>query len=146
MGSPVSVVVAEIVMQAVEEQAFATLRLTLPFWFRYLDDTITPLNDDEIDQFHNHLNSENRDIQFTKEIEEKGTLPFFDCLIKRVNDELRTTVYRKSTQTDRLLDESSCNPTSHKATTIIVVTTCITYLRFTRRFTQRERAPTTRVP
>ena len=34
----------------------------------------------------------------------------------------RTTVYRKPTHTDRLLDESSYNPTSHKATTIKTLT------------------------
>ena len=34
------------------------------------------------------------------------------------NDRLRTTIYRKPTHTDRLLDQSSYNPTSHKATTI----------------------------
>ena len=56
------------------------------------------------------------------EIEEKETLPFLDCLVKRDNDELRTTVYRKLTHTDRLLDESSYNPTSHKATTIKTLT------------------------
>ena len=38
------------------------------------------------------------------------------------NDELRTIVYRKSTHTDRLLDESSNNPTSHKATAIKTLT------------------------
>ena len=32
------------------------------------------------------------------------------------------TVYRKATHTDRLLDESSYNPTSHKATTIKTLT------------------------
>jgi len=32
--------------------------------------------------------------------------------------ELQKTVYRKPTHTDRLLDESSYNLTSHKATTI----------------------------
>ena len=46
-----------------------------------------------------------------------GKLPFLDCLVSRDNNELRTTVYRKPTHTDRLLDESSYNPTSHKATT-----------------------------
>ena len=41
MGSPVSIVVAEIVMQKVEEHALATYEQTLPFWLRYVDDTIT---------------------------------------------------------------------------------------------------------
>ena len=40
------------------------------------------------------------------------------ALVSRDNNELRTTAYRKPTHTDRLLDESSYNPTSHKVTTI----------------------------
>ena len=53
---------------------------------------------------------------------ENGKLPFLDCLVSRDNNELRTTVYRKPTHTDRLLDQSSYNPTSHKATTIKTLT------------------------
>ena len=45
MGSPVSVVVAEIVMQNIEEQALATYSETLPLWLRYVDDTITAVHD-----------------------------------------------------------------------------------------------------
>ena len=61
-------------------------------------------------------------MQFTKEIEENGKIPFLDCLVTRNNNELRTTIYRKPTHTDRLLDQSSYNPTSHKATTIRTLT------------------------
>ena len=122
MRSPVSVVVAEIVMQNIEERALATCRQTIPLWLRYVDDTFTAVHKDEIDPFHNHLNEQNPDIQFTREIEEDGKLPFFDCLVDRNNNELRTTVYRKPTHTDRLFDESSYNPTSHKATTIKTLT------------------------
>ena len=43
-------------------------------------------------------------------------------MVGRNNNELRTTIYRKPTHTDRLLDESSYNPTSHKATTIKTLT------------------------
>ena len=89
---------------------------------RYIDDTFTTVHKDEIDAFHDHLNEQNTNIQFTKEIEENGKLPFLDCLVSRDNNELRTTVYRKPTHTDRLLDESSYNPTSHKATTIKTLT------------------------
>ena len=122
MGSPVSVVVAEIVMKHVEESTLATCRQTIPLWLRCVDDTFTAVHKDEIDDFHDHLNEQNADIQFTKEIEENGKLPFLDCLVSRDNNELRTTVYRKPTHTDRLLDESSYNPTSHKATTIKTLT------------------------
>ena len=94
LGSPVSVVVAEILMQHVEERALATCRQTIPLWLRYADDTFTASHKDRIDAFHDHLNEQNADIQFTKEIEENGKLPFLDCLVSRDNNELRTTVYR----------------------------------------------------
>ena len=68
MGSPVSVVVAEIVMQNIEEQALATYTRTIPIWLRYVDDTFTAVHKDGIDDFHEHLNRQNADIQFTKEM------------------------------------------------------------------------------
>ena len=47
-------------------------------------------------------------------------------MIKRSWDvargEIQTTICRKPTHTDRLLDQSSHNPTSHKATTIRTLT------------------------
>ena len=120
MGSPVSVVVAEIVMQIIEEQALATYSETLPL--RYVDDTVTAVHKNKIDEFHEHLNTQNTSIHFTKEIEENGKIPFQDCLVTRENNDLRTTVYRKPTHTDRLLDQTSYNPISHKATTIRALT------------------------
>ena len=121
-GRPFLLLSQKIVMQHVEERALATCRQTIPLWLRYVDDTFTVVHKDEIDNFHDHLNEQNADIQFTKEIEENGKLPLLDCLVSRDNSELRSTVYRKPTHTDRLLDESSYNPTSHKATTIRTLT------------------------
>ena len=118
MGSPVSVVVAEIVTQNIEKEALASYKLTIPLWLRYVDDTFTTLHKDEIDDFHEHLNRQKAHIQFTKEIEDNVKILFLDCLIIRDNNRLQTTVYRKPTHTGRLLDESSYNPTSHKATTM----------------------------
>ena len=88
----------------------------------YVDDTFTAVHKDEIDTFHEHLNRQNPHIQFTKEIEENGKIPFLDCLVSRDENKLRTAIYRKPTHTDRLLDQSSYNPTSHKATTIQTLT------------------------
>ena len=102
MGSIVSVVVAEIVMQNIEERALTTCQQTIPLWLRYaVDDTFTAVHKDEIDEFHDHLNEQNADIQFTREIEEDGKLPLLECLLSRDENTLRTTVYRKPTHTDR---------------------------------------------
>ena len=57
MGYPVSVVGAEIVMQNIDEKALATYSETLPLWLRYVDDTITAVHKNKIDEFHEHLNN-----------------------------------------------------------------------------------------
>jgi len=41
----------------------------IPLWLRYVDDTLTAVHKDEIDDFHNHLNEHNANIQFTTEME-----------------------------------------------------------------------------
>ena len=51
MGSPVSVVVAEIVMQRLEEKALATYRDPPSFWYRYVDDTLTSFKEERKDRF-----------------------------------------------------------------------------------------------
>jgi len=76
MGSPVSIVVAKIVMEHMEENAFATCWQTIPLWLHYVDDTFTTVHNDEIDNFHDHLNEQNADIQFGNRIEESGKLAF----------------------------------------------------------------------
>ena len=55
MGSPGSVVLAEIVMQNIEEKALATYSRTILLWLRYVDDAFTALHKDEIDDFHENL-------------------------------------------------------------------------------------------
>ena len=120
--SPVSVVVAEIVMQNIEESALSTCQQTIPLWLRHVDDTFTAVRHDEIDAFHHHLNERNADIQFAREIEENGKLLFLHCRGSRDDNSLWTAVYRKPTNTDRLLDKLSYNPTLHKATTIRTLT------------------------
>ena len=55
MGSPVSVVLREIAMQNIEEQALAAYTRTIPLWLRYVDDTFTAEHKDGIDDFTNIL-------------------------------------------------------------------------------------------
>ena len=98
------------------------MKHSLVLWLRYVDDTITAVYKNKIDEFHEHLNEQNTNIQFTKEMEENGKIPFLDFLVTRENNTLRTTVYRKPTHTDRLLNQTSYNPTSHKATTVQTLT------------------------
>ena len=46
----------------------------------------------EIDAFHDHLNGQNTDIQYTREVEENSNLPFLDCLVSQIEtDQSRPT-------------------------------------------------------
>ena len=118
MGSPVSDVVAEIERQRLEEKALATYPDPPSFWYRYVDDTLTSLKKSEKIDFLNHLNRHNPSIQFTIEPEKDGAIAFLDCLVTRFSNSVQTSVYRKPTSTDRLLDNSSYHPASHKSSTI----------------------------
>ena len=62
MGSPVSVVVADLVMEDVESRALTAFPSPPRFWKRYVDDTCCALRTDSVENFHCHLNSS---IQFT---------------------------------------------------------------------------------
>ena len=96
MGSPVSVTVANLVMEDVEQRALATFPNPPKFWKRYVDDTCCALATSDIDQFHQHINSIEPHIQFTVEIETNGQLPFLDLLLSREEDgSISTSVYRK---------------------------------------------------
>ena len=97
MGSPVSVTIANLVMDEIEEQAPSTLEPIPQFWIRYVDDTLTALPPDIVTRFHNHLNSINPHIQFTVEIESDNSLPFLDVLLTHESDgNIITSVYKKN--------------------------------------------------
>ena len=72
MGSPVSVTVANLVMEDVEERALTLFPSTPPFWKKYIDDTYTALRLNQLAAFHEHCNSVEPSIDFTYEVEEEG--------------------------------------------------------------------------
>ncbi len=92
VGSPVSVTVANLVMEDVEQRALATFPNPPKFWKRYVDDTCCALAISDIDRFPQHINSEDGSIS--------------------------TSVYRKPTNTDRYLDFSSHHPQAHKTAVV----------------------------
>ena len=112
MGSPLSCLLVDAVMKQFEAKAFETIRPRL--WIRYVDDTFVILKKSELDRFHQHLNTLIPGIKFTMEEECDAKLPFLDILIMRqTNGNLETTVYRKPTTTDRILNFQSNHPTCH---------------------------------
>ncbi|BHF65557.1 hypothetical protein SprV_0200857000 [Sparganum proliferum] len=117
MGSPISSLVAELVLQELEKVAFSHYKPA--FWRRYADDTFVIIEKDKLPGFQDLLNSIFPDIQFTREDEEDEKLPFLDVLVTRTPDgKLSTTVYRKATNTTRVLNYHSKYPLVHKRSCI----------------------------
>ena len=81
MDSPVSVTVANLVMEDVEQRALSSYPSPAPFWRRYVDDTLTALPSDQAQYFHKHLNSIKSTIQYTIKRESTGIVPFLDTRI-----------------------------------------------------------------
>ena len=115
MGSPVSVVVANIVMEHIEDLALSTSPVPTIFWKRYVDDVVMAIPADRVDDMLANINSINHNIQFTLEREEGHVTSFLDVSIMHNDDgSLSTKVYHKPTHTDQYLQFSSHHPTPHK--------------------------------
>ena len=83
MGSPVSAVIANMVMEDVEQRALATSPVKPFFWKRYVDDVISAVSGYEVECLLSPLNSIEPSIQFTLEREKDRHLPFLDLNVSR---------------------------------------------------------------
>ena len=109
MGSPLSPVVANLYIEAFENRALSSSTLVPKLWLRYVDDTFVVWQHgrNTLDDFHLLLNSQHPSIQFTREEESEGRIPFLDASVERGEGKITTTVYRKPTHTDRYLHFTS---------------------------------------
>ena len=115
MGSPVSAIMANMVVEHLEQQALATTTISPRFWKRYVDDVCSAIKPSQIDSLQSHLNSCQPSIQFTIETETNGSIAFLDTQMTRgAHGQLSTTVHRKPTHTDRYLSYDSHHPVQHK--------------------------------
>ena len=105
MGGPASSVVAEIFMQSHDKRALSTFLSPPKVYERFVDDTFCIIKREDIQNFHDHINSLETKIKFTIEEEKDYQLPFLDTLLKRNEDgSISVKVYRKPTHTDQYLN------------------------------------------
>ena len=111
MGSPVSVVMANLVMEDVEERAIDTFGQPPRVWKRFVDDTFVILDKVAVDKFFTHLNQIQTFMKFTMEGEKDNCISFLNISITRDHTgTLDVNIYRKPTHSERYLNFKSEHP------------------------------------
>ena len=116
MGTKCAPHLANLFMAAFEEKALASWKGTTPLqWLRFIDDVfmIWPGTREELNNFHNHLNSQMSTIEFTMEASEESAT-FLDLRIYkgarfRGLGILDTSLHIKETNPQCFLHYSSCH-------------------------------------
>lgn len=89
------------------------------FYCRFVDDICMVIRERQTKNVLKLLNSFDRNVQFTYEVEIDNKLPFLDVLLHKEEDgTLKFSIYRKGTHTDKYLDWYSCHPKAHKITVV----------------------------
>ena len=120
MGLPVSSVVANLFMERLEKDALSSSGALRPrVWKRYVDDVFSILRRANVKDFLKYLNSIDDNIEFTVEEESNCRLPFVDASVTRMETgSLQTSVFRKETHTDRVLNFNSSHSSNAKSAVV----------------------------
>ncbi|XP_071950762.1 uncharacterized protein [Antedon mediterranea] len=128
MGSPCSLIVANLFMEWLENEAITTAHTDIKprIWKRYVDDIITIIPKDATQPLLQHFDDA---INFTCEEMSltDNSIPFLDTLVL-VDGEgnINTKVFRKATHTNQYLDFNSHHPLQHKLSVIRTLYTDVT--------------------
>lgn len=123
MGSPISPVVANIVLERIEKDALEKLRtrgIVPRFFKRYVDDCLLCARKEEVEAILNVFNGFHQRLQFTVELEVEGKLKFLDMILRREDNTITTEWFPKDAD-GRYLDFTSVSPFIHKNNTIIAL-------------------------
>ena len=119
MGSPLGPVIAGIFMVELENTIVPTLRDSLLFWKRYVDDTLCFVKKGSRDFVMSTLNNFHGNIQFTYEEETNNMISFLDVLlIRQPDNSFDRAVFRKGTHTDLYINWEAFAPESWKISTL----------------------------
>lgn len=113
MGSPLSSIVANLVMQDLKESILNTLNVSISY-HRYVDDIILIAPMKEVTNILNKFNNYNERLQFTVEYEVERSISFLDLNIKIINNTIYIDWFHKKTFLGRLLSFLSNHPNCHK--------------------------------
>ena len=115
MDSPLGPFLADVFMSKIEEICKHEI-LDLPFYKRYVDDTLI-ISDtkEQTERLLCAFNNAHRNLHMTTEYESSDALPFLDLMLTRKPDgSISRTIYRKATWTGLYTNYNSFTPIKHK--------------------------------
>jgi len=119
MGSPLSPVVADLILQKLEASIFNDLTYKPIFYHRYVDDIALSVPTNQLNDLLSKFNSFHRRLNFTMEMECGGDrLNFLDLTIIKRDNTLIFDWFRKPTFSGRFLNYFSHHPFTHKRGTM----------------------------
>lgn len=114
MGNPISPLISEIFMSRFETELSQDPDFPR-FWRRYVDDVYAVCNRRKVKHILQKMNLKFESIKFTVELEKDNFLSFLELgLTKLENGKLDISVYRKPTNTPRLITSDSSHHIAHK--------------------------------
>ena len=119
-GTRLSPIIADIVLQDLEEEALRTLSYNLPFFYRYVDDIVCAIPVDEHENVLNVFNVFHYRLQFTIEASVNNTLNFLDVTMIISNNYIIFDWYHKPTFSGRYLNYFSQHPLCQKRDIILI--------------------------
>ena len=113
MGSPLAPLLANWFVSKLETGLLNEIQPKM--YTRYVDDIFTIFSNEEMaNEFNQKLNTLHQDLVFTMETCTSGKLPFLDISVKLEENKFTTSIYKKPSNTDVLLNFHSCTPQSWK--------------------------------
>jgi len=114
MGSPLSPIIANLVMQDLEENALEKINHNIPFYYRYVDDIILAAPNDQVNKIVETFNGFHSRLQFTVEHEKDKSISFLDLKIQVEEGKIALDWFHKETFSGRLLSFYSNHPICQK--------------------------------
>lgn len=107
MGSPLSPIIADLVLQDLKEYALSRLTFTPPFYYRYVDDIATAAPPNQFDALLTVFNSFHERLRFTLEIGDNDRLNFLVVSLIVEDNRIIFDWFHKSTYSGRYLNYHS---------------------------------------
>lgn len=114
MGSPLSPIIADLVMQDLETTVLNTLNIEARYYFRYVNDVLIIIPEDKVNKVLHSFNSYHDRLKFMIEIEDNHRINFLDISIIVINNVIHIDWFRKKTFSERTLSYLSNHPMCHK--------------------------------